>query len=262
MIRKVVISLALFVASTNLCLAESLDKQALEISFNHYHYRYSESIGDSETNWMNGIHISYKNQNTATKEYWKLSYEQTNQNTNYDGALINITTGSSSPYQGISNNKITNIEATYGVPLSKNTYAYAGIGTHKWNRNLTGSAGYLEKYSWNYIPVGYRSEYKISNKWEGALDVSVRLILDGEMETEYNGGSTYYIGNKYTLGNKIGFKAELPICYEISPKWSLVITPWYEYSGIGKSNTLADTSYEPDSITHQYGINIGFSYIF
>ena len=47
--------------------------------------------------------------------------------------------------------------------------------------------------------------------------------------------------------------------------WGIVLTPWYQYSAIGTSDTVYSghyMSYEPDSTNHQYGINVGVSYTF
>ncbi|MBP2645876.1 MAG: hypothetical protein H6Q75_1316 [Firmicutes bacterium] len=245
---------------------------SLEMSFNRFRYNYEESIGDSERGWLKGFHLTYKSQDPVTKEFWKVTYEQTNQNTHYDGALSDGT-----PYQGTTENKIVNSEYIYAVPITpeKRTFVYTGVGSHKWDRNLTGQYGYLEKYSWNYIPVGYRNEFKLGEKLSGAIDISARFMFNGNLKT--SGGT--YDPSEFTLGNKVGFRAEMPYTYKLSPNWSLAVTPWYEYSAIGESNTVFDTiggsmvpvpghigyyyaSQEPDSMNHQYGVNVGLTYTF
>ncbi|MBP2654411.1 MAG: hypothetical protein H6Q73_1980 [Firmicutes bacterium] len=242
---------------------------SLEVSFNRFHFGYQESIDSSERGWLNGIHVAYKSQDPVTKEYWRVSYDHTNHDTHYDGALYNSSTNTSTPYQGITENKITNAEFIYAVPVSgdKRTYLYTGIGSHKWDRNLTGEYGYLEKYNWNYIPVGYRREFRVSGKLSGAVDLAAKFMFNGDIAVSGDG----YDEHQMTLGNKVGFRAEMPYNYKMSSRWSLVFTPWYEYSGIGESNWVRLTtagspsvyvSQEPDSMNHQYGANVGLQYTF
>jgi hypothetical protein len=50
----------------------------------------------------------------------------------------------------------------------------------------------------------------------------------------------------------------------------VVLTPWYEYSAFGRSDSfpvifngaIIGSAYEPDSRTHQYGANIGVRLFF
>jgi len=76
---------------------------------------------------------------------------------------------------------------------------------------------------------------------------------------------------KVDLGEKVGWFAEMPIGCLFSTSWSFVATPWYAFSEIGESNqvlvidaggTIRGPFLEPDSTTHQYGINIGLVYSF
>ncbi|VBB06532.1 outer membrane adhesin opca [Lucifera butyrica] len=199
---------------------------------------------------------------TYQKNFWKISYDNTNGNTQYEynGAV------GGPPDKSTTNSNFSNFEVTYGIPISDDNkqFIYTGYGYHTWDRSLATDAlysGYLEKYSWSYIPVGYRIEYKINNQWDGALDIAAKFTFKGKLGTYYNGGSTD-VGQNFNLGNKPGIRVEAPFTDKLDTQWSFVLTPWYEYSAINQSNILADGSYEPDSQTHQYGVNLGFSYIF
>ncbi|HEY3424326.1 MAG TPA: hypothetical protein VGL27_05980, partial [Negativicutes bacterium] len=242
-----------------------VNTQTLEISLKDYHFHYSEVIGDSEKAWLQGINLSYKSQNPNTKEYWRVSHEQTNHNTDYDGA-----TQSGIPVKTITNNKIKNTEVIFANPIadSEGSFAYLGYGYHSWDRNITGSGGYLEKYSWSYIPVGYRHEYKIDDQWDGAVDIEVKFMFKGQMKASGMGLIDPF---RVRLGNKPGLKIAAPYSYKMNSQWSMLVTPWYEYSAIRQSNTVILTAggvpigaaaYEPNSNTHQYGLDIGISYTF
>lgn len=248
---------------------DACSTNSLEMSFNRFHFGYTESIGDSERGWLNGFHVAYKNQDTVNKEFWRVTYDQTKQDTQYDGALYNLNTGTSTPYQGTTENKITDLEFIYAIPITdaKKTYIYTGIGKHHWNRNLTGQYGYLEKYSWNYIPIGYRNEFKVSGKLSGAVDLVAKFMVNGKIDVSGDG----YDERQMILGNKVGFRMELPYTYKMNSNWSLLFTPWYEYLAIGQSDWVDLTnnghitryvSSEPSSINHQYGVNVGLKYTF
>jgi hypothetical protein len=254
--KKVVLLGLVTVAMTQVCFAGAQTTETVEVSGKDFHYNYDESIGDSEKGWIQGVHVSYKVQNNQHKNYWKLSYDHSKGDTNYDGAITNGIT--QTPYKGKTDNTITEAELTYGTPVDRKgkQYVYAGIGYHKWTRDLLGEYGYTEDYSWNTFPVGYRYEYTASPKLHGAIDASLQIMFNGKMETK---------SSEYSLGNKPGFKIEAPVTYQMDQHWGIVLTPWYQYSAIGTSDTVYSghyMSYEPDSTNHQYGINVGVSYTF
>ncbi|VBB06533.1 Hypothetical protein LUCI_1769 [Lucifera butyrica] len=68
MLKKAILLSAFLTVSTSVCLADT-NTQTLETSWRHYHYGYSEVIGDSETSWLNGFHLSYKNQDDISKKF-------------------------------------------------------------------------------------------------------------------------------------------------------------------------------------------------
>jgi len=276
------LAILLFIGS-GLCSAQqsSSTTQTFDVAFKEYHVHYQESIPDYETGWMNGLHLSYKNQNQQTKEYWRLLYETTDHPDQYIGFLQDDAGNITGPYNAITKNKKTTGEIIYANPLrdADNAYAYIGIGFHNWDRKIMGSATLgvadnLEKYSWKYIPVGYRNEYQIDNKWSGATDIAIRFMFGGEMKAPSPSKIDSFQVN---LGNKPGFKAEFPYSYKMNSQWSLVLNPWYEYWKIGQSNWVPQTVngipkydssgnqyvvYEPSSKTNQIGIDIGVSYTF
>jgi hypothetical protein len=264
MVRKTIVVAALLIAFTSVCLAtNSSTTQTLEVGSSYYHFGYTESVGDSEKAWLRGMNFSYKNQDNKSGNFWKASYAGTRGNTNYDGFLQNIITGVTTPYKNITKNTFKNTEIVYGIPVSaeKNQFVYTGYGYRSWDRDSQGPYGYLEKYSWGYIPIGYRYEYKINDKWNGAIDAAAKIMVSGKMSTYSNGGTVIASGNHFTLGNTPGFRIELPFTEKLDSRWSLMIKLWYEYSGIKQSN-LVNGYVEPSSTAIQYGIDIGASYQF
>lgn len=248
--------------------------QTIEISVKEFHQHYQEAIPDYETGWMKGMRFSYKNQNQDTKEFWRIMHETTDHDDQYIGGLQDQAGNYLGPYNTTTKNKITTSEIIFANPIegTKDVYAYIGFGRYKWDRNILGSGGIasdLEKYSWNYIPVGYRHEYKINDKWDGAVDISLRFMFNGKMDIP---NPSYIDPTQVKLGSEPGFKIELPYTYKMDSNWSLVLTPWYEYWSIGQSNWVPqfingvpqyDSNnnqlglIEPASKTNRIGIDIG-----
>lgn len=235
-------------------LAATTPNSSVEISLNRFHYGYIETQGsyvaDSEKGWLTGTHLSYKKQDPDSKEYWQIRYDITNQKTNYDGHYL----VSGLPLQSTTENSINDLQVIYAMPINdqKNQYIYTGMGNRNWKRSLSKTQN--ETYDWGYIPVGYRNEFKIDKKIDAAVDVEAKVMFNGTMRDEES-------NMKFTLGNELGFRAELPITYNMNSTWALKVTPWYEYSAIGASDVVSNY-YEPDSTNHQYGMNIGVQYIF
>lgn len=273
----------LLVVGSGMGLADQSDSstQTLEFSGSEYHRHYQESIPDYETGWMNGIHLSYKNQNNQTKEYWQVIYETSNHNDSYFGGLQDAAGNYMGAFNTTTKNSIKNYEVIYANPIgdSKHSYAYIGIGSYSWDRTVLGQASQdvadsTEKYSWKYIPIGYRNEYSLSDKWDGAVNVEMRNPFQSIMKAIDPSGIDPFQVN---LGRMPGFKIECPFEYKMNNQWSLSITPWYEYWAIGQSNYVDQTvngvvqtdgnggTYvvsEPSSKALQYGINLGVKYIF
>jgi len=280
--------LLLFMAS-GICAAEQSASKTQTIEFSvsdynrHYVEEYEGTVPDYETGWMKGLHISYKNQDNKTGNYWRLLYEKTNHSDSYIGSLQDNAGNYMGPYNSITKNKITNYEITFANPIADtdNAYAYIGLGSYSWDRDVMGSETLgvpegFEKYSWKYIPIGYRNEYSINSKWYGAVDIALRFPFQSKMKGVKVGGIDPFEVN---LGKKPGLKIELPFNYKMGSRWSLSLTTWYEYWAIGQSNMVAQKVngvqqyyhndpleplgvLEPGSRTNQLGLNMGISFCF
>lgn len=258
-------SLVLLLGWANICFADSI--QTIQFEGTSYYYDYDETSStgewlDSETGWLNGSNISFKSQDMDTNQYWKIIYKHTNNDTQYDGSYLD--TGE--PCQSITNNKFMTFEMTFAASVYENTYFFVGYGYHSWDRIL--SKYQKEKYTWSYIPIGLRWEFEINDSLEMAIDSAIMIMMNGKMKADMTGYEDFTVD----LGNKPGFKIELPVIYHLNSKWAFTATPWYEYSSIGESNMViwyyADGTpeghyvYEPDSTTKQYGINFGVQWRF
>jgi hypothetical protein len=192
----------------------------------------------------------------------------------YDGATI---AGTPLKYSNQSA-KIFKFEANVGypIPITKDftLIPYTGYSYHYWQRGETKSVSpssiwTKEVYQWHNIPVGIKADYDINEKWNLAGSASANFMFYGKMtlftSERYAGVPDF----DFTLGNKIGFYAEMPVTYKFTNNWSIVVTPWYEYSAFGQSETQYYTyggwlywAYEPSSKTNWYGINLGVNFNF
>ncbi|MFA6434034.1 MAG: hypothetical protein WCW52_05005 [Elusimicrobiales bacterium] len=225
-------------------------------------------LKSTEKGWVPGILLKYgyhKKRMLAA-----LSVEAGGGDTNYDG-----TTQAGVPVTGTTGNSFTDGSAVVGYVLPAGAVrltGYAGIGRRTWERTLgAGTASeYLETYSWNYYPVGLRADFRSGEKFSIGLDACVKIMTGGEIVIGFaRMGADSDLTLK--LGNKTGYRFSAPIEYARSEKWFFLLTPWYEHSAIGQSNTGAvtimggtpyATAYEPASNTIMYGINAGFVYKF
>ena len=224
------------------------------------HFNYVETENgfglDSERGHIRGYAAAIKQQDQKSGRYWQLRYEQTVGSLVYDGHLIDPL-GHIEPYEVRSSAFVEDIQAIYGIPVSrdKKQSIYLGLGWHKWDRWV--ARAYTETYQWPYIPVGYRYEFLDKEKLHMAVDLSVKFMFNARMTSP---------SIPYHLGNRAGLRLELPICYTMNKHWGIVLTPWYEYMSIGKSPMViigAHTgAYEPASSNRQYGVNIGLQYHF
>jgi len=261
-------TLIMLLGWTGICIADGDTLKTIEYDSERYHYNYNETDSsgkwaDSEKGWMNAISILYKSLNLDTNRYWQFRFDQTTDYTTYNGSYLD--TGESC--QSTTGNVIWNLEYTYAIPMFDydNIHLLIGLGCHMWDRQLSTSQD--EFYHWFYIPIGLRWEYGLSENLEGALAVTANFMFDGQMDAEMTGYEDFTVD----LGNKPGFKIALPLTYHLSTRCSIGVTPWYEYSSIGKSNivplyysdgSLYQKVYEPDSTTKQYGIDFGVKWYF
>lgn len=242
--------------------------QSIELSLKNYNFDYNEIVPSplksSESGDLQGYHLDFRSNNHDSNMIWDIRLDQTNQKTVYDG-----TTQVGVPLVGVTSNKMTTFETKIGKNISKDTQIYTGLGEKNWDRKLeAGEAQMLEQYSWGYIPLGVKKDFKINDKVTASLDLSANVMIGGNIKVHGDGdANSDYVQMK--LGKRMGYKIEAPVSYKLDQKWSAIITPYYEKSAIGKSNLgyISDGTdtfaiYEPSSKTNQYGVNVGVKYKF
>lgn len=240
--------------------------------FTNFDYRetLTPPLKSTEKAWLPGILLKYScHRGRALASF---AYEYSGGDTDYDGSLQDGT-----PATGITGNRFTDAEVLLGYVFKKRAdgtaglTGYAGIGRRTWKRTLGvgTTSSYLETYSWNYYPVGLRADLKAGDKLSIGLDACVKVMTGGEIVIGFAGmGADDDL--TLQLGGKPGYRLAAPLDYAYKDDWSFLITPWYEHSAIGRSDTGAITvggtlyarAYEPASSTNMYGITAGFVHRF
>jgi hypothetical protein len=233
-----------------------------------YYFDYKEDVvlptKSTESGWLPGLFGSYTYRRNSVF-YTKISAQYAAGNLTYDGSTL-----SGTPIKYDANpQRFIKLEWDFGYPwaISPNLIItpYLGIGFRYWERGKAETASiytsYREDYSWGYIPAGIRVDYDINNHLRIGVNATVNYMFGGNMKA-YLSEVGNYPDMHFTLGDKIGWLAELPITYKFNRKWSLTATPWYEYSAIGESPVNTFGFYEPSSSTNQYGVNLSINYSF
>ncbi|HIJ80037.1 MAG: hypothetical protein OEY01_16345 [Desulfobulbaceae bacterium] len=242
---------------------------SFEAGINYFHFDYKEDLTppskSTEEEWLPGTRLvyTYKAGEATMPIYYRILVDYADGDTDYDGS-----TQAGDPAYGTTDNTFFTGELNIGYTFKGyvDVTAYTGVGYRYWDRGDIGGPGsYSEEYSWGYLPVGVRTDYKITDKLSGAVDISAHYMFGGRIKVLFSEYDPTYNNGKADLGNKMGWKVEAPVQYRFTPKWSFVATPWFEFSKIGRGDNfiLTDGStvliaYEPASETKQYGVTLGF----
>jgi len=254
--------------------AGSVNPFSFDFGFNYRYFDFKEDINpplkSTESGWLPGVYFNFAFQKNKVF-YTKVHLDYAAADIDYDG-----TTQSGRPITfSDQRTRLFKFEWNVGYPIPiGNRFTvtpYVGYGFHFWQR---GESRYIsqvnayfikEEYYWHYIPVGVTANYDISDRWSIGGTASANIMFNGKAKayaSEYAAGLN---DPEFTLGNKVGFYAEIPVTFRFTKNWALVLTPWYEYSAFGQSDTADLTyggtaigyAYEPASKTHQYGVNLG-----
>jgi len=259
--------------------AASANQFMFDFGFNYRYFDYKEDLNlpqkSTENGWLPGVYFNFAFQKKSII-YTKVHVDFAAADIDYDGS-----TQSGRPVT-FSDQKTRLFkfewDVGYPIPIGKNftLTPYVGYGFHYWQRGesryIASANAYFikEEYLWHYIPVGITAHYDITDKLAIGGTASANFMFSGKMKA-YASEVVSGVGDfDFTLGNKVGFYAELPVTFRFTKNWAMVLTPWYEYSEFGQSDTVNVTyagtiigyAYEPASKTHQYGANLGANFSF
>lgn len=275
MIKKLINSLAcagILLVLAAPAMAEG--RQNVEVGLGYSMYDYKEELDaplkSTEEGWVPHFSVGYTYHGEDNPTYANISFRYGTASTDYDGTLQDGT-----PAKGKTDNSFYNFEVKFGYIMGRGygnqteIIPYAGVGYHRWERNLGGDSPYNEEYTWFYFPIGVKLDYKASSQFTIGLDLSARIMFNGAMNVKFPVAG--YSSPTLDLGNRIGFRVEVPMDYRFHPQISLGLTPWYQYTPIGRSEAepvldpdgaTVMTIQEPDSKTHEYGADVSVRFWF
>ena len=244
----------------------------LESQLNYFYFDYRETLPapfkSNELGWMPGLGLRVRTNDSAHAGFGDLSLDLAQAATVYDGTRQN-----GDPVLDESQHIFVNVEGRWGQWLTPadwqvfGTQAFVGAGYRHWDRTVAGD--YDEIYSWKYLTLGIQPKLAIGEALTMGLEISYKQMLDGHMRLYLNESTPL----EFDLGERAGYKISAPIVFQPDAKLSFKLLPWYEYSGIGRSNTLSGLytlddvlysyeMYEPESNTVQYGVSMAARLVF
>lgn len=244
----------------------------LEVAVKYSYLDYKEGLPDPlksvEKGFLPTFRGAYGYRGVSNPVYLRFLFEYTDSRTDFDG-----TTQAGLPVSDVKTwNRFVTGEANIGYTIKApspdfpvDTTFYTGYGYRYWKRGLGGSFPFSEDYRWQYVPLGVRGAYRISQRWTGEFDLALWILFGANIQVNLTDLDPRFNNPRQDLGNKLGWKFELPFNYRISRRWSLELAPYYEYYALGQSEKFAITfdgapageGYEPDSRTHWYGMRLG-----
>jgi tetratricopeptide (TPR) repeat protein len=245
----------------------------IEGSFSYYKFDYKEDWNppgkSMEEGWIPALRLGYS-YCADDSGYFRGFYEfSISARTDYDGAIQ----PTNEPLASTTRDELRKFQIEIGYTFKNNLPVsitpYIGYGYRYWKRALqdgvggrgTPVKGFTEDYSWSYIPLGLKIRYETQDRLSFGLNAAVNIMFNGKMTAYLSEAGPAYPDPELSLGNKIGYLLELPVTCSFTLNWAATLTPWYEYSAIGRSDVVSGVL-EPASRTHQYGVRVGVEYIF
>ena len=135
------------------------------------------------------------------------------------------------------------------------------------NSSFTGGInGYDESYQIKYLSLTYKNIYAFEPKLSNVFKINYLYGFNGTATTKGMQGLTidgYSTGNnlEFNLSGEDGYSASEGIRFRLSNSVSLVWDIYYSALFFKHSNDNNEF-YEPSSMTHQYGVQVGVHYDF
>jgi hypothetical protein len=232
------------------------------------HFAYSEQgDSDSGTNYSLVQRFNYHNNLFLLSLRGSLGYVPAN----YTGATQGGTATTGTVHYSLNNFSVgAGIDPRLMGGLMQNElYLSLGDMTHDFmaaNSSFSnGATGYDESYQVKYLSLTYKNIYAFNPKISNVFKINYLYGLSGTASTkglqgvEING---YPAPNlEFNFGGENGYGIAEGIRYRLTNSLSLVGDVYYSTLFFKNSNeSLA--FYEPSSMTHQYGLQVGVHYAF
>jgi len=262
LMRAITVSIAVVLSFLLVGPAISRDEAPAEtvlgVELTCFHFDYKEKLElpykSTEEGWIPGIRFTVSQnpgiERTTGRAMLTLAWGETI----YDGSLQDGT-----PY--VKRNqpqRFIDLEA-HGVYRATEMGAalsispYIGGGMRMWKRGEDELPSYVCNYTLFYVPIGVLADYAITPTVSLSGDIAIRPMVIGVV-------SHPMFDSSGVLSPKLGYRIATALKMRLSPKMSVQLRPWYEYSAIGGGDVSTSGrvfAYEPESKTKQYGVDAG-----
>lgn len=252
-------SLALFLFVPYVQAAE------LGLGVNATHFAYAENLTLPEKSHETADYTAMAGRlrlDLLSGSYLEGNFETVaNAKSQYDGSDINT----NDPVTATDVLGFTHYNGLLNISLFRGFSVYGGYGARLWDRFLSGTPGYREKYSWNYSMFGARIRLTHVSRFDVTFDGSIRKTGNGKIKVITSQTFANGIDSEMSLGSRTGYRLALPIHVHLSGLIGFEVQPWYEYSEIGESPVVPNATLspnpgtgiqEPNSHTNQYGVEV------
>lgn len=237
----------------------------LGLGVNATHFAYSENLTLPEKSRETANYTALAGRlrlDLLSGSYLEGNFETVaNVKSQYDGSDMNT----NAPVSATDVLGFTHYNGLLNISLFRGFSIYGGYGARLWDRFLSGTPGYREKYSWNYSTFGARIRLTHVPGFDVTFDGSIRPTSGGKIKVITSKTYANGVDSEMALGGKTGYRLALPIHIHLSGLIGFELQPWYEYSEIGESPTVPNSTLapnpgtgiqEPNSHTSQYGVEV------
>ena len=156
------------------------------------------------------------------------------------------------------------------VDPAKRLALFGGLGARRWTRDIQGSGGYTEVYSWGELQAGLRWTFlqKPGDSW----DVDARLVrtFNAAISIDLTKFGIQPGNPSLDLGAETGWRVGSTFRHDLGPnRLVLAVSAWVEGYSFGRSQEVLITDpsipppnnqfllHEPDSKTTNFGLEVG-----
>ena len=239
--------------------APSPRQTKLQVGFLLHSFDYQEELPapakSTERGTFPGFTLGYLSESSESPWFFSSNLNVSMAKTLYDGALM-LANGRTTPSTTTTDNLWLDLKGLAGLRVLRfseraNLRAYTGLGIHYWNRHILGVGEVIERYNWLYLPVGVAFETELSRAFGLSLLAEMRVPFAGSVQAELggNGGPTIDL----SLGSRLGAYTALQLRFLTSDHFAVLLTPWFEYTEIGRGPLSGVGFFEPASSNLVWG---------
>lgn len=239
-----------------------IQRQGVAIGYVYGYFNYSEE-GMKDTGSLHGMQFNFERffENTGFK--MRLESNAMLGVLKYDGALINIKTGKSTPHSTSSFDYILNLRGLAVRPIEVTSASelspFLGVAMRYLDDNMDGVGSYEREVTYLYLPVGVTYKISVNNLWSIGMTTEYDHFLAGTVKSHVTQiGRASDLLNHQAVGT--GYRASIDVTGTVHKRYDLHFGPYYQHWHVQDSDfQRADEGFgghEPENKTDLIGINL------